>query len=148
MAPWRWHRPAPIGHSRRNDPLLLNGSKFEKMAHEKLQSEKYHGVSDPGILELDSFYPNFATFSIFIGGSHLLLLPQRGPDEKKNNHPNMDETEGFHCLGHKNWTICSPLSHFCSEIFPTFSVSYWGAHSYYPRGLIMRKGNSPNSRNG
>ena len=30
----------------------------------------------------------------------------------------MDETEGFQCLGQSNWTICSPLSQFCSEIFP------------------------------
>ena len=27
-----------------------------------------------------------------------------------------------------------PLSPFCSEIFQTFSLSYWGANSYYPRG--------------
>ena len=60
----------------------------------------------------------------------------------------MDETEGFPCLGTSNWTICSPLSNFCFGIFPIFSLSYWGAHSYYPRGPIMRKGNSPNSRNG
>ena len=46
----------------------------------------------------------------------------------------MDETEGIQCLGPSNWTICSPLSPFCSEIFPTFSLSYWGANSYYPRG--------------
>ena len=40
----------------------------------------------------------------------------------------MDETEGFQCLGLSNWTICSPLSQFCSEIFSTFSLSYWGAN--------------------
>ena len=62
--------------------------------------------------------------------------------------PNKDKTEGFQCLGHSNWTTCSPLSHFCSGKFSTFSISYWGSNSYYPRGLIMRKGNSPNSRNG
>ena len=45
----------------------------------------------------------------------------------------MDKTEGFQCLGHSNWTTCSPLSHFCSGQFPTFSLSYWGANSYYPR---------------
>ena len=45
----------------------------------------------------------------------------------------MDETEGFQCLGPSNWTICSPLSQFCPEKFSTFSLSYWGAHSYYPR---------------
>ena len=61
---------------------------------------------------------------------------------------NMDETEGFQCLGHSNWTICRPLSPFCSEIFSTFSLSYWGAHSYYPRGPIMGKGNSPSSQYG
>ena len=57
-------------------------------------------------------------------------------------HPNskLDETEGFQCLGHSNWTICSPLSPFCSEIFQTFSLSYWGANSYYPRGLILGVG--------
>ena len=60
----------------------------------------------------------------------------------------MDETEGFGCLGHSNWTICILLSHFCSPNFPTFSLSYWEANSYYPRGLILGKGNSPNFRNG
>ena len=62
--------------------------------------------------------------------------------------PNKDETEGFQCLRHSNWIVCSPLSPFCSEKFPTFSVSYWGANSYYPRGLIMEKGISPNSQYG
>ena len=60
----------------------------------------------------------------------------------------MDDTEGFGCLGHSNWTICTLLSHFCSPNFPTFSLSCWEANSYYPRGLILRKGNSPNFRNG
>ena len=32
----------------------------------------------------------------------------------------MDETEGFQCLGHSNWTICSPLSPFCPKKFPPF----------------------------
>ena len=34
------------------------------------------------------------------------------------------------CLGHSNWTICTLLSQF-----------------HFPRGLILRKGNCPNSRN-
>ena len=54
--------------------------------------------------------------------------------------PNMDKTGGFQCLGHSNWTTCSPLSPFGSEIFCAFSRSYWGANSYYPRGLIMGVG--------
>ena len=56
----------------------------------------------------------------------------------------LDETEGFGCLGHSNWTICSPLSPFCAKIFSSFSPSYWEANSYYPRGLIMGKGDSSN----
>ena len=62
--------------------------------------------------------------------------------------PKLDETEGFGCLGHSNWTICSPLHLSHSQIIPSFSPSYWGAHSYYPRGPIIRKGNSPNSKIG
>ena len=60
----------------------------------------------------------------------------------------MDKTKEFGCLGHSNWTIGSLLSHFCSNNFPTFSLSYWEANSYYPRGLILRKGKSFNFRNG
>ena len=33
-----------------------------------------------------------------------------------------------------DWTTCSPLSQFHSEHFQIFSLSYWGANSYYPRG--------------
>ena len=80
------------------------------------------------------------SFTCILGSP--FLLPQRANYEKREILPtsNMDETEGFQCLGLSNWTICSPLSPFCSEIFPTFSISYWGANSYYPRGLIMGKG--------
>ena len=61
---------------------------------------------------------------------------------------NMDQTDGFQCIWHSNWIICSPLSQSCSQKFSTFSLSYWGAHSYYPRGPIMRKGNSSNFQYG
>ena len=44
------------------------------------------------------------------------------------------------CLGHSNWTICSPLSQFCSDNFPNFRLLSWGANSYYPRRPIMRNG--------
>ena len=54
--------------------------------------------------------------------------------------PEKNETEGFRLLGHPNWTKCSPLSQFCSGNFATFSLSYWGANSYYPRGLILGVG--------
>ena len=55
---------------------------------------------------------------------------------------------GCECLGHSNWTICTLLSQFYFPNFTTFSLSYWGAISYYPRRPIMRKGNSPNSKIG
>ena len=39
-----------------------------------------------------------------------------------SSNPKGDETEGFRCLGHSNWTICIPLNHFCSgNIFQLFS---------------------------
>ena len=58
----------------------------------------------------------------------------------------LSQENAYSEVRHSNWTICSPLSQFCSEIFPILSLSYWGAHSYYPRGLIVRNGNSPNSQ--
>ena len=69
----------------------------------------------------------------------LLQIKKNG---KRGVHPTPEknETVGFGCLGHSNWTICSPFSPFCSGNFPTFSLSYWGANSYYPRGLIMGVG--------
>merc|ERR1739842_198225 len=72
-------------------------------------------------------FPKFFNFFPFILGSPF-LLPQRANYGSWENFPfpNMDETEGFQCLGHSNWTTCSPLSPFCPEIFPTFSLSYWG----------------------
>ena len=65
-------------------------------------------------------------------------------------HPTskLNETRGFQCLGQSNWTICSPLSHFCSQIFTNFSLSYWEANSYYPRGPIIEKWNSSNPKIG
>ena len=60
----------------------------------------------------------------------------------------LDERVGFQCLGQSNWTNCSLLSHFCLGIFPTFSLSYWEANFYYPRGPIMGKGILPTLLNG
>ena len=64
------------------------------------------------------------------------------------NHPTqeLDEKANFECLGQSNWTICRPLSPSCSRNFTTFPLSYWEANSYYPRGLIVGNGESPNSR--
>ena len=51
---------------------------------------------------------------------------------KWNSH-NQSVTKVFQCLGHSNWTICSLLSQFCSDICPIFPLLYWKANSYYPR---------------
>ena len=112
------------------------------------------GVSVPGTFKLNHLQPfkpilfwNFPNFFTFILESQF-LLPQRANNGKRRVHPTPEknETGGFGCLGHSNWTICSPLSLFCFSNFPTFSLSYWGANSYYPWGPIMGRGNSPNSK--
>ena len=56
--------------------------------------------------------------------------------EKGNfSTPKLDEAGGFKCLGHSNWTICSPLSQFCFRIFASFF------HLYTPRTIF----NTPES---
>ena len=64
------------------------------------------------------------------------------------NHPTqeLNESGNFECLRHSNWTICITLGPSSSKNFQTFLLSYWEANSYYPRGLIMGNGESPNSR--
>ena len=100
------------------------------------------------------FASHYATFVLeifhlfhFHTGRPILITPE-GQYGEKGIHPTskLDETEGFQCLGHSNWTICIPLNPFCYGNFPSFSLSYWEANSYYPRGPIMGKGNSPNSK--
>merc|ERR1712024_144441 len=87
------------------------------------------GVCVPGAFKLDHLqpvepilFPKFYNFFTFILGGQF-LLPQRANNGKSGTHPTLklDETEGFGCLGHSNWTICSLLSHFCSDNCTTFS---------------------------
>ena len=85
----------------------------------------------------------------FHTGRPILITPEGQYWEKGNfSTPKLDETEGFQCLGHSNWTICSPLSHFCFQIFPTFTLSYWETNSYYPRMPRLGKGQFLNSKTG
>ena len=116
----------------------------------------YWGFPVPGAFKLDHLehikpllFPYFCNFCTFILGSHF-LLPQRTNNGERGILPTskLNETEGFQYLGHSNWTICSPLSHFCFQIFPSFPPSYWEANSYYPRGPIIGKGNSSNFKIG
>ena len=69
---------------------------------------------------------------------------------RKGNSPNSRNglDRGVSVPGTSNWIICSLLSQFCFSNFTTFSLLLWEANSYYPRRRIMRKGNSPNPRNG
>ena len=76
------------------------------------------------------------------------MLPQRANNEEKGIHPTTktDWTEGFGCLGHSNWTICSLLSQFYFPNFTTFSLSYWRPILITPEsgGLKIGKRNSHN----
>ena len=116
----------------------------------------YWGVWVPGVFKLGHLqqaepllFWNVSNFFTFILGRPILFTPE-GQEWEKGIHPTLklNETEGCQCLGHSNWTICIPLSHFCSENFPTFSISYWEANSYYPRGPITGKGDSSNPKSG
>ena len=40
---------------------------------------------------------------------------------RKMDSSKMELTQGFQCLGHSKWTICSLLSQFCLENFPTLN---------------------------
>ena len=75
---------------------------------------------------LSQFCPRiFPTFNFYTGGSHF-SLPQR---VENGIHPKVNETQGFQCQGHSNWTICFLLSLFCRNFFPTFN-SYIGGHIF------------------
>ena len=60
----------------------------------------------------------FPCVSPLYWGAHF-ILPQRAYFRGWENSPTakFGKTEGFQCLGHSNWTICSLLSPFCSGIF-------------------------------
>ena len=59
---------------------------------------------------------------VFIGGSRRIWPIGEGLENGSGEHiqTDEDETEGFGCLGHSNWAICSLLSKFCSENFQLF----------------------------
>ena len=52
----------------------------------------------------------------------------------------MDEVEDFQCILLSNLTICSPLSLFHSDNFPSFSLSYWGGQFLLPHRANNGKG--------
>ena len=102
-----------------------------------IQTGPFAATGAPFVLEI------FTTFHLHTG-EPILITPE-GQLSEKGILPSqqLNETVGFQCLGHSNWTIWSHWSPFCSGNFHNFSPSYWGAHSYYPGGPFIRKGNSP-----
>ena len=59
----------------------------------------------------------------FYTGRPILITPEGQYWEKGNLLTSkVDETEGFQCLWHSNWTICILLNIFCSEIFQLFHL--------------------------
>ena len=92
---------------------------------------------------------NFALKSFQLWTFLLSPFPLFPRKMRKWNCPNLSETQESQCLGHLTWIICSHLSQFCFEIFPTFdfhdggALSTWGEPiSFIPQE--MRKWNSPN----
>ena len=92
---------------------------------------------------------NFPKFSLSYWRPILITRP-RGLITRKGilPTPEMDETEGFQCLGHSNWTICSLLSQFCFPNFPNFSLLSWETNSYYPRERKAENRKREFTRNG
>ena len=85
----------------------------------------------PGAFKLDHLQPfkpllfwKISNSFTFILGSQF-LLPQRANNGKREilATSNLDENEGFQCLGHSNWTTCSPLSQSCSGKLPVLACS-------------------------
>ena len=55
----------------------------------------------------------------------------------------MNETGGFGCLGHSNWTICSPLGPFCSGKYQFFFTFILGGQFLLLQRTNKRKGKFP-----
>ena len=65
------------------------------------------------------------------------IIPNKYLKFHKHNiiiHPTLklNETERFACQGHSIWSICIPLSHFCSENFPNFFTFILGGQFLLP----------------
>ena len=91
---------------------------------------------------------NFPSFSLSYWEANSYC--HRGPIMGRGNSPNSqygwdwgDSVPGALKLDHLH-----PLKPILFSKFYNFFTFILGANSYYPRGLIMRKGNSHNSRNG
>ena len=89
----------------------------------------------PGAFKLDHLQPfkpisspKFFHFFTFMLERPILITQERGSLKMgKGNSPNLRETPDIGCLGHSNWTICSPLSSFYPPNFPL--LYWWGGNS-------------------
>ena len=81
-----------------------------------------------------------------VSASALRFRSRRRMEERAVSNPY--GIKGIQCLEHSNWTICNALNPSSSDNFQFVSSLYWEANSYYPRGLVGRKGKSANFRNG
>ena len=82
----------------------------------------------------------------FFSARMLLTLRKETNHFKLQNETNQAWKGDFIAFSIQTGPFAMLWAIFCSDNFPTFSLSYWGAHSYYPRGPIMREERSPNSR--
>ena len=143
-------------------PILITpergGQNIRKGNSPKLdetQGFQYLGHSNGTIRSLLSWFCS----QIFPSSNHashnkptmpILITPERGRQNiRKGNSPKLDETQGLQCRGHSKWTICSLLSWFCSQIFPS---SNHASHNKPNMPILItpergrkniRKGNSP-----
>ena len=113
------------------------------------------GVSVPGAFKLDHLQPvepilfsKFYNFSTFILEANSYY--PRGLIMRKGKSPNfrIGLDRGVLVPGAFKLDHLHPVKTIIFSNFYNFFTFILEANSYYPRGLIMRKGNSPNSRNG
>ena len=112
------------------------------------------GVSVLGAFKLDHWQPvepilfwNFSNYFTFILGANS-YYPRGLIMRKGNSHNSRNGQDWGDCVpGAFKLDHLHPVKPILFSKFYNFFTFILEANSYYPRGLIMRKGNSPNSRN-
>ena len=109
----------------------------------------------PGSFKLDHLqpakpilFPRFSNFFTFILGA--ISYYPRGLIMRKGNSPNSQYAwcRGVSAPGAFKLDHLQPVKPILFPRFSNFFTFILGANSYYPRRLIMGKGNSPNSKYG
>ena len=93
-------------------------------------------------------------FSLSLNFLFAIAMEERAAGDKSMTHNLSIRKKPFvkiTPLGHSKWIIFSPCSRMTrisqGNIY-NFSLSYWEANSYYPRGPIMERGSSSNFKIG